>query len=109
MNECGQCELFCGDLCVQVCLVWRRVLREPLGVNDRCICVCPLVTGKQGSLAERNPARSSLDPAEIGRYVCESRHGDTWESCIQTDIDKANVACFSSCRECAAGARNRGK
>src|SRR6478736_5947234 len=92
MNECGQCELFCGDLCVQI---WHRVLREPLGVNDRCICVCSLVTGKQGSLAESNPARSSLDPAEIGRYVCESRHGDTtWESCIETDIKKATLPAF---------------
>ncbi len=95
MNECGQCELFCGDLCVQVCLAWRRVLRELPGVNDRCIGVPSSVTGERGSLEARNPARKSLDPAEIGRYVCESRHCDTTrESWIETDIEKATISRF---------------
>src|ERR1035438_2631349 len=104
MNECGKCEFFGCDLCVQICFAWRCIPRELSGRNGRYIGVCCPVTGGNWSLEERNPARNSLEPSEIGRHVCESCHRGIQASCIEVDIERASVACFRDvedvCRRC---------
>src|ERR1017187_9922784 len=94
MNECGKCEFFGRDLCVQICSVWRCIPWELSGRNGRYIVVCSAVAGGNWSLEERNPARKSLEPSEIGRYVCESCHRGIQASSIEVDIERASVACF---------------